>query len=93
MRKIYVILLLALSTSCGSNVPDEPTVTSVQVHSATTHYPYFGATVYKTLYDNNRICPTSRSHCFRVTKTNNIINTADICDYCESCWFAHREKK
>lgn len=96
LRKYLVLLVIAIcATSCNScsdNVPDEPTVTSVQVQSSSTHYPNFGATVYQTLYDKNRICPTSSSHCFRVTKTNGIINSADRCDYCGSCWYAHREK-
>ena len=86
----FIFLTLSL-TSCG---PSEPEVTYMEEHTTSdVYYPNFGgSTKYYTLYDANKKCSKSSIQCFVVTKTNQIINSADRCDKCNKCWYAHFDK-
>lgn len=81
-----------ICASCSS-APSEPTVTYKETFVTGTPYPNFGATqTYYTLYDNNRLCSKNSGQVFKVTKTTQIINSADRCDKCGRCWYAHDKK-
>ena len=89
---VAIFMLSLFFISCGSS--SEPQVTyEEEYESSDVHYPNFGgSTKYYVLYDANKKCSKSSIQCFVVTKTNHIINTADRCDKCNKCWYAHEEK-
>lgn len=95
--KIYglmtICLLSLLFVSCDS-APKDPQVTYMEEYTQSAiHYPNFGATQkYYVLYDANRLCSKHGRGCFVVTKTNQIINSADRCDRCGRCWYVHEKK-
>ena len=78
----------------GCSGSSEPEVTYMEEYeSSDVHYPNFGSsTRYYTLYDANRLCSNSSLNCFAVTKTNQIINSADRCDRCKRSWYVHEKK-
>ncbi len=90
--KTNVVLLVTIGLfliGCSS-APSDPKVT-YQENVSNTYYPNFGSRYYK-LYDANRLCTKNGNTCFVVTKTNQIINTADRCDRCNHCWYDHYKK-
>lgn len=96
IKSIGIAAISALSlflVSCSS-APKDPQVTYMETYTrGVTHYPYFGATEkYYVLYDANRKCSKNSNACFVVTKTNQIINSADRCDRCGHCWYVHEKK-
>jgi hypothetical protein len=88
-----ISLLIVFLVSCSS-APKDPQITYMEVFTqSATHYPYFGSSrTYYRLYDANRRCSKHGSDCFVVTKTDQIINTADRCDRCRRSWYAHEKK-
>lgn len=98
MKKLLFIPVFALCSfalilsSCDDS--SEPEVTYMEEYeSSDVYYPNFGSsTTYYTLYDANRLCSKSSGKSFVVTKTNQIINSADRCDRCGHCWYAHDKK-
>ena len=83
LLSICAIFALGL-VSCGE---DKPVVTYEETVSSNVYYPNFGASSKKILYDANRLCDDG--YTFRVTKSNNIIASSDVCDHCGHCWYTH----
>lgn len=92
MKKILFlgcVLFISALSSCGE---DKPVVTYEEVVSNNVHYPNFGATTVKTLWDSNRLCDDGYE--FRVTKqtSGSVISSSDICDHCDKRWYNHEKK-
>lgn len=94
MKKLlfFALTLIAVSSCECSSSKDEPTVTFSS--ESGTSYPNFGAHYY-TLHDGNRLCSrygNEINNHFVITKTNKIINSADVCDRCGHAWYNHIKK-
>ncbi len=91
---IAAISALSLFLVSCSSAPKDPQVTYMEEYTqGGIYYPNFGASQkYYVLYDGNRKCSKNSNVCFMVTKTNQIINSADRCDRCGHCWYVHEKK-
>lgn len=95
---LFIFLTVIMLSSCG-NSSSEPEVTYTSPEfTLNNDYTLGGGEIafrgsrVHTLYDKNRKCQ-NKDQAFGVTKSinNNIINSADKCDYCGHAWYVHEK--